>query len=146
MSGDSVGIGAGSGSEVSGSGSDLGSGPGASDASGFDATPEARSALAALRARVGPVMLVQSGGCCAGSTPMCFDDGEFLLGPGDVLLGEVDGTPFYIDSSLEEAWGTEFYLLDVAPGDPEGFSYGAGDGMHFVTRGSACRPEDAPSE
>ena len=42
-------------------------------------------------------MFVQSGGCCAGSTPMCFPDGEFLIGDIDVLLGEIDGCPFYID-------------------------------------------------
>ena len=83
-------------------------------------------------------MFVQSGGCCAGSLPMCYSDGEFLIGPGDVLLGDIDGAPFYIDADLDKAWGTEVFVLDVAPGSPEGFSYGAGPGMHFVTTSSAC--------
>ena len=106
----------------------------------ISSTPEAREALAALRARVGPVMLVQSGGCCAGSVPMCFPDGEFLLGPGDILLGDVDGTEFYIDSSLDAAWKTEEFVLDVAPGEPEEFSLGPDDGTHFVSRSGACAP------
>ena len=58
------------------------------------ATPAARGALAALRAaRGGPVMFVQSGGCRAGSTPMCFPDGEFIVGEVDLLLGDIDCSP-----------------------------------------------------
>ena len=66
------------------------------------ATPAARQAIARLRAaRGGPVMFIQSGGCCAGSTPMCYPDGEFLIGDIDVLLGDIDGCPFYIDRRLD---------------------------------------------
>ena len=108
------------------------------------ATPAARRALNALRvAGGGPVMFVQSGGCCAGSTPMCFPEGEFLVGDGDVLLGEVDGCPFYIDTRLDEAWGHSRFLLDVEVGDPEGFSLAAGAGRHFVTRSSGCAAPDS---
>ena len=82
------------------------------------ATRAAREAIRHLRAaRGGPVMFVQSGGCCAGSTPMCFPVGEFLIGDIDVLLGEIDGCPFYIDKRLDEAWHQEQFLLDVAPGE-----------------------------
>jgi len=103
------------------------------------ATPAARRAIADLRAAVGgPVMFVQSGGCCAGSTPMCFPDGEFLVGDVDVKLGDIDGCPFYIDSRLDEAWGNDELQLDVEVGRPEGFSLGAGDGHYFVTRSSSC--------
>jgi len=92
------------------------------------ATPAAREAIRLLRAaRGGPVMFVQSGGCCAGSTPMCFPVGEFLIGDIDVLLGEIDGCPFYIDRRLDQAWHQEQFLLDVAPGEPEDFSLSAGD-------------------
>jgi uncharacterized protein (DUF779 family) len=105
----------------------------------FSATPEARAALAAVQTRVGAeVMFVQSGGCCAGSTPMCFEVGDFLTGPGDLLLGEVDGAEFYIDSDLDNAWGHPEFVLDVADGGPEGFSLGTTDGRHFVSRTQAC--------
>jgi len=103
------------------------------------ATPAAREAIARLRAaRGGPVMFVQSGGCCAGSTPMCYPMGEFILGDVDLLLGDVDGCPFYIDKRLDEAWHQDVFLLDVAEGEPEGFSLGAGEDLHFVTLSPAC--------
>src|SRR5450756_823624 len=87
------------------------------------ATPAAREAITRLHAaRGGPVMFVESGGCCAGSTPMCYPDGEFVIGDVDVLLGDIDGCPFYIDKRLDEAWHQEVFLLDVAAGEPEGFS------------------------
>jgi uncharacterized protein (DUF779 family) len=83
-------------------------------------------------------MFVQSGGCCAGSVPMCFLDGEYLTGDGDVLLGDVDGAPFYIEATLDRALGHPSFVLDVAPGGPEGFSLGTLDGGHFVSRSEAC--------
>ncbi len=107
--------------------------------SGITATPAARGALSRLRAaRGGPLMFVQSGGCCAGSVPMCFPAGEFLVGDHDLLLGEIDGCPFYIDEALYRAWNQGPLLLDVADGPPEGFSLGAGPDRHFVTRGTSC--------
>ena len=103
------------------------------------ATPAARRAIADLCAvGGGPVMFVQSGGCCAGSTPMCFPDGEFIVGDGDVLLGDIDGCPFYIDARLDRAWGLDRLVLDVGVGPPEGFSLGAGEGRHFVTTSAGC--------
>ena len=111
----------------------------------ISATPAAEQAVARLRgARGAPVMFVQSGGCCAGSTPMCFPLGEFVIGPNDVLLGEVDGCPFYIERRLDDAWGQQQFVLDVAAGEPEGFSLAAGPGQRFVTRAGSgpayCQP------
>jgi uncharacterized protein (DUF779 family) len=103
------------------------------------ATPAARAAITALRAARGaPVMFIQSGGCCAGSTPMCYPIGDFLLGDIDVLLGDIDGCPFYIDQRLDQAWQQDQFLLDVADGQPEGFSLAAGDNLHFVTLSPTC--------
>ncbi len=110
-------------------------------------TPAAREAISHLRAaRGGPVMFVQSGGCCAGSTPMCFPDGELIIGDIDVLLGEIDGCPFYIDARLDVAWGRDRLVLDVATGPPEGFSLAAGDNLHFITRSSACATPSTTTE
>jgi uncharacterized protein (DUF779 family) len=109
------------------------------------ATDAAREAIARLRDERGEaVMFVQSGGCCAGSTPMCYPLGEFLVGDVDVLIGEIDGCPFYIDTRLDSAWGTPQFVLDVAPGEPEGFSLGAGPGLRFVTTGDACAVPEPP--
>jgi len=109
------------------------------------ATPAARQAIADLTARRGPVMFVQSAGCCGGSAPMCFPQGEFMTGAGDILLGEVAGCPFWMDSRLYQAWDRPQLVLDVEPGFPEGFSLGAGPERHFVTRTAAESPGDEPA-
>ena len=102
-------------------------------------TPAAGQAITRLLAdRGAPVMFVQSGGCCAGSTPMCFPAGEFLIGDNDVLLGEIEGCPFYIDAGLDRAWHQDRFILDVATGPAEGFSLPAGDDLHFIIRSPAC--------
>jgi uncharacterized protein (DUF779 family) len=107
------------------------------------ATPAAREAIRRLRAARGePVMFVQSGGCCAGSVPMCYPLGEFIVGTVDVLLGEIDGCPFYIDKRLDAAWHQDVFVLDVAEGEPEDFSLGAGQNLHFVTTSDACQVPD----
>jgi len=79
-------------------------------------------------------MFVQSAGCCGGTVPMCYPLGEFLVGDADRLLGEVDGCPVYIDAAQHHAWGDPFIVLDVGPGEPEGFSLSAGDGLAFISR------------
>jgi uncharacterized protein (DUF779 family) len=102
-------------------------------------TPAASQAIARLLAdRGAPVMFVQSGGCCAGSTPMCFPAGEFLVGDNDVLLGEIEGCPFYIDAGLDRAWHQDRFVLDVAQARPRAFSLPAGDNLHFIIRSPAC--------
>ncbi|MCI3278189.1 DUF779 domain-containing protein [Streptomyces cylindrosporus] len=106
------------------------------------ATRAARRAIAALCAsRGGPVMFVQSGGCCDGSDPMCFPGGELALGDGDMLVGVVEGCTFHTDAAQYEALGRPFYVLDVEEGAPGGFSLAAGDGLHFVTRVKAPRKQ-----
>ena len=57
---------------------------------------------------------------------MCFPDNEFIIGDVDLLLGEIEGAPFYIDYRLYEAWNKAELMLDVAPGEPDGFSLGPG--------------------
>jgi uncharacterized protein (DUF779 family) len=109
------------------------------------ATPAARNAIAALRAAQGPVMFVQSAGCCDGTVPMCFPLGEFATGDTDLLLGEIEGCPFYIDTHQYQALGRPRLVLDVEPGHPGGFSLAAGDGLYFVARG-ATTSQDNPQE
>jgi len=98
------------------------------------ATPAALEAIAELVAERGPVMFFQSGGCCDGSLPMCFADGEFVIGSHDVRLGEVGGCPFYIDARQFEVWKHTQLVLDVGAGEPEGFSLAAGEDRHFIVR------------
>ena len=98
------------------------------------ATHAVLGAIARLRERRGPTMFFQSGGCCDGSLPMCFDDGELIIGANDVLLGHVGGSPFYIDHRQFAVWEHTQLILDVSEGEPEGFSLAADDTKHFITR------------
>ena len=98
------------------------------------ATASATSAVRQLVAEKGPVMFVLSAGCCDGSAPMCFLDGEFRVGSRDVLVGRVDGAPFYVDERQLEAWPHGEIVLDTEPGYADGLSLAAGEGHHFVAR------------
>lgn len=96
------------------------------------ATQDAIELTRRLTAEHGPLVFFQSGGCCDGSLPICFTDGEFIIGDSDVLLGRVGGCPFYIDHRQYEAWKHTQLILDVGEGHPEGFSLPAGSNQHFV--------------
>jgi uncharacterized protein (DUF779 family) len=112
----------------------------------INATPAARSAIAALRDARGPVMFVQSAGCCGGTAPMCYPLGEFLTGAGDLLLGDIDGCPYYMDAGHYKAFGQPELTLDVEPGFAEGFSLPAADGLHFVVRTAGCTVRHASDD
>ena len=107
------------------------------------ATDTAIAEIRRLRVEHGPLMLFQSGGCCDGSSPMCFPDGELLLGPNDLLLGEVEGCRFYIDAEQYERWGTPDFVLDIGPGEGSGMSLEGLHDLHFIVRSpsAACRPQ-----
>ena len=105
------------------------------------ATESAVAEIGRLRVDHGPLMFFQSGGCCDGSSPMCYPDGELLLGPNDLRLGDVDGCPFYIDADQYERWNRPSFVLDVAPGAGSGLSLEGIYDVHFVlgaTAAAAC--------
>ena len=99
------------------------------------ATPAALALLDAIRADHGPVLFHQSGGCCDGSSPMCYPIGEFRIGDGDVLLGEISGAPFYIGRAQGELWAHTQLILDVVDGRGGMFSLDNGRERRFLTRG-----------
>lgn len=100
-------------------------------------TPAASELVRRLRDRHGPVMFHQSGGCCDGSSPMCYPDGEFIVGDRDVLLGEVEGAPVWISGPQFETWKHTQVTIDVVPGRGGGFSLEAPEGVRFLIRGRA---------
>ncbi len=102
------------------------------------ATPAARALLAEIAAEHGPVLFHQSGGCCDGSSPMCYPRGEFLVSEQDVLLGEIDGAPFYIGGARHEVWKHTDLVLDVVPGRGGMFSLDNGRERRFLTRSTLC--------
>jgi len=97
-------------------------------------TEKAAALIARLKAQYGPLMFHQSGGCCDGSTPMCFAAGEFRVGAQDVLLGEIAGCEFYIGAAQFEYWRHTQLIIDVVPGRGAGFTLEAPEGVRFLTR------------
>jgi uncharacterized protein (DUF779 family) len=98
------------------------------------ATGAALEVIEHLEAAHGRLMFFQSAGCCDGGSPMCLKEGELPLSPHDIQLGELGGTPFYIDADQYERLGKPQILVDVSPGSAEGFSLEGLEGVHFVTR------------
>jgi hypothetical protein len=98
------------------------------------ATLPALALIETLRARHGPVLFHQSGGCCDGSSPMCFPEGDFIVGDRDVRLGEIGGAPFYIGASQFEYWKHTQLIIDVVEGRGGMFSLENGEGVRFLVR------------
>ena len=105
-------------------------------------TPAAVELMATLEAKHGELMFHQSGGCCDGSSPMCFPLGEFITGDSDVQLGEVDGVPFFMSKSQFEYWKHTQLILDVVPGRGGMFSLENGEGVRFLIRSRVFTDEE----
>ncbi|WP_024940467.1 DUF779 domain-containing protein [Xanthomonas arboricola] len=106
------------------------------------ATLAALQLIDTLRARHGDVLFHQSGGCCDGSSPMCFPVGDFIIGDRDVLLGEIGGAPFYISPSQFEYWKHTQLIIDVVPGRGGMFSLENGEGVRFLVRSRLFADEE----
>ncbi len=100
----------------------------------------AEDLLRTLYAMHGPLMFHQSGGCCDGSSPMCYQAGEFRVGGSDVLLEElkVVGIPenigFWMSATQFEYWKHTHLTIDVVPGRGGGFSLESPEGLRFLIR------------
>ncbi len=117
--------------------------------SGAVITAAAAELLARLQETHGPVMFHQSGGCCDGSSPMCYPRGDFLVGDRDVLLGVLDvgtdGVPVWISGPQYGAHYRDKHtqlVIDVVPGRGGGFSLEAPEGVRFLSRGRAFTEDE----
>ena len=97
-------------------------------------TPDAERLIESLRAEHGELMFHQSGGCCDGSSPMCYPLGDFRVGSRDVYLGRIAGCPVYMGADQFEYWRHTQLTIDVVPGRGGGFSLEAPRGVRFLTR------------
>jgi len=96
-------------------------------------TSDAAKVVDQLREKNGELMFHQSGGCCDGSSPMCYPKGEFQVGAADVWLGEVAGCDFYMAKDQFEYWRHTELTIDVVPGRGASFSLEIPLGLRFVT-------------
>ena len=117
-------------------------------------TDSAAELLARLRVRHGDLMFHQSGGCCDGSSPMCYPDGDFITGEADVHLGdlavavgptpgaEAFTVPVWMSRNQFEYWKHTHLTIDVVPGRGAGFSVEAPEGVRFLIRSRLFTDEE----
>ena len=98
------------------------------------ALPAAEALIHRVQSEYGPVMFHQSGGCCDGSSPMCYPQGGFIVGDSDVCLGDIAGAAFYIGQAQFEYWQGTQLIIDVVSGQGGMFSLDNGTGLRFLTR------------
>lgn len=106
------------------------------------ATDAALELIELLKKKHGPLMFHQSGGCCDGSSPMCFPAGEFLVGESDIRMGEIGGAPFYMSKAQYEYWKYTQLIIDVVPGRGGMFSLEGPEGKRFLTRSRIFSEEE----
>ena len=105
-------------------------------------TDKAAELIVKLEEMHGPLMFHQSGGCCDGSQPMCFSEGEFKTGSSDVCLGSVNGCRFYMSRDQFEYWRHTQLILDVTPGRGSSFSLEIPLGVRFYIRSRVFTEEE----
>ncbi|MET0464484.1 MAG: DUF779 domain-containing protein [Chitinophagaceae bacterium] len=108
------------------------------------ATEKALQLIARLKETHGNLMFHQSGGCCDGSQPMCFTEGEFRIGGSDVCLGEIAGCRFYMNADQFEYWKHTQLTLDVTPGRGSSFSLEIPLGVRFYIQSKIFTDEELP--
>lgn len=106
------------------------------------ATEAAIELIQHLRAKHGDLMFHQSGGCCDGSSPMCYPEDGFILGPSDVRLGEIGGAGFYMSDSQFDYWKHTQLIIDVVKGRGGMFSLENPEGVRFLTRSRVFSEEE----
>lgn len=106
------------------------------------ATDAALELIELLKTKHGPLMFHQSGGCCDGSSPMCYPEGELIVGSQDVLLGRIGDVPFYMHKNQFDYWKHTQLIIDVVEGRGGMFSLEGVEGKRFLTRSRAFTDEE----
>ena len=106
------------------------------------ATASCAELIELLKSKHGDLMFHQSGGCCDGSSPMCYPLGEFKTGAQDVLVGELVGCPFYMGKAQFELWQHTDLTIDVVDGRGASFSLEIPEGKRFIVRSEVCAIDD----
>jgi hypothetical protein len=106
------------------------------------ATEAANALIEKLKQEHGSLIFHQSGGCCDGSAPMCFVEGEFMLGEQDICLGQIADCPFYINVTQYEYWKHTQLIIDVVSGRGGMFSLESATGFRFLTRSRLFTDEE----
>lgn len=106
------------------------------------ATATALELIELLKSKHGTLMFHQSGGCCDGSSPMCYPNGELIVGDQDTLLGYIGDVPFYMHKNQFDYWQHTQLIIDVVEGRGGMFSLEGVEGKRFLTRSRAFTSEE----
>lgn len=106
------------------------------------ATDEALRLIETIKKVHGPIMFYQSGGCCDGSSPMCYREGDFKLGDSDIYLGTIGAIPFYMHKSQYDYWKHTQLIIDAQEGRGPDFSLDSVEDQHFITRSRVFTAEE----
>lgn len=106
-------------------------------------TPEAEEVVKQLKERYGSLMFHQSGGCCDGSSPMCFEKGEFKVGSNDVCLGTIADSEFWMSNDQFEYWKHTQLTVDITKGRGSSFSLEIPLGIRFVIKSRLYTEEES---
>lgn len=109
------------------------------------ASDEAKAVIAQLKQRFGDLMFHQSGGCCDGSQPMCFEKGDFKIGYSDVCLGSIEDCEFWMNKDQFEYWQFTHLHIDVTPGRGSSFSLEIPMGIRFITKSRVFTDDELPN-
>lgn len=104
----------------------------------FKVSESAEDMIRLLQSKYGKIIFHQSGGCCDGSAPMCFQEGELLIDNNDILWGHVLDCPFYISKFQHDLWKHTEITLDIVKGRGSSFSLEIPYGVRFVTKSKIC--------
>ena len=113
------------------------------DGQHVSATEAALDLIAEIRRDHPDILFHQSGGCCDGSSPMCYPAGEFIIGDSDVLLGHIGGAPFYMSAAQYAVWQSPDLIVDAIPGRGGMFSLDNGRERRFLLVSGICQPQSA---
>ena len=105
-------------------------------------TDKAIEIVKQLKAKHGDLIFHQSGGCCDGSAPMIFEEGDMYLDESDVLLGEVEGVNFYMNQDQFEYWKHTHLTVDVTEGRGSSFSLEIPLGLRFLIHSRLLTEEE----
>lgn len=104
---------------------------------------KATEVIRELKEKHGDLMFHQSGGCCDGSSPMCFPKGELMIDDNDIWLGTIEGCEFHISKDQFEYWKHTQLTVDVTPGRGASFSLEIPMGIRFIIKSRLYTPEEA---
>ncbi len=97
-------------------------------------TPAAEKIIKKLQQKYGPLIFHQSGGCCDGSSPMCFQKEDFFINETDVFLGEIVDCNFYMARDQFEYWKHTHLTVDIVEGRGSSFSLEIPLGLRFIVK------------